>query len=61
MVDLESASQGEARYAGPGQSLSLDTRISNRSLVNPARRVDRIPRNWIITTETSHLECSLVG
>lgn len=62
MVDLESASQGEARYAGPGQSLSLDTRISNRSLVNEARRVGvRIYHDGALQVRADNLYCSDAG
>lgn len=58
MVDLESETAGGALYAGPGQTLTLETRISNRSLVNAARGVGlRIDHQGGLNVWADDLNC----
>ena len=62
MVDLESATEGEAHYASPGQTLTLSTRISNKSVVNEARAVGlRIYHQGDLAVWADDLQCSDQG
>ena len=59
MVDLEGDTRSEAHYAGPGQTLSVDTRVSNRSLVNVARRVGvRVFHGGDLDVYADNLDCT---
>ncbi len=58
MVDLHSDSQGDALYTGPGQALSMDTRVSNLSLVNDAHQVGvRVHHKDGLRVSADDLQC----